>query len=599
MNYFSINTFSVRRISLYLLIIVVAAIANQCANSITKPTGGPKDVTPPTVLETYPENGSAKFTGDKFSVKFDEFISLENIQQAALISPPMEELPDFRIKGKTLQVKFNEELKPNTTYSVYFGDAITDITENNPVSNYTYIFSTGDYVDSLSLYGTVTEAFTHLPVDGAFVMLYKDNNDTIVFDSLPYYVVPYYLSKTNAQGRFQFSGLSDEEYLIFSLLDQNSNIIFDQPAEQIAFLDTLITPGYIDVPEKDTIHADSLIEIKIEADSIIVTDTAIVDSTLIKQILQNSVDLSMFLSPDTVQRLEKAELVTKNEVRFAFTQPALNVKFEMLNFFFDDSLMLERFSENKDTITWYLNEPPVDSLELLLTQFSDTLGTVYLKLDPNKQSTRVRKKDIEKKEYLGWKSNINGGIIKPDEKLTVEFSQPMVEFNNLDSTLLVMGVDSIWNPEFFFTDSLYNRIEIPIDNQEDTKYRVFFPDSSFTSWNNINTQMIDINFRTLPLSDYGEFVFHLQPEFNQDYILQLMDDKENIISNTLFHKDTIITYKDMNPAMYKFRVIYDLNGNGKWDPGNYGIKLQPEPVIFYQKEVKVRANWEIEEDWKF
>lgn len=588
-----------RRFYWYILVVIVAFIANQCANSITAPSGGPKDETPPVVLETLPENGRPNFKGNKFSIRFNEYISLQNVQQSALISPPMKEQPDFKVKGKTVQVKFNEELKPNTTYSVYFGDAITDITENNPISNYTYIFSTGDYVDSLSLFGSVNDAFTLLPVEGAFVMLYKDINDTIVFDSLPYYVVPYYVSKTDTAGHFQFTGLSDEEFMVFSLLDQNSNMIFDQPGEQIAFLDSLVRPGYIEKPKIDTITADSIYEIAVVADSLLLNDSIVPDSTLLKQILQNSVDLYMFLSPDTIQRLLKAEVVTKNEIRFSFSQPALDVMFEKLRYPLEDSLIVTTYSDNYDTITWFLNNPPFDSLELLITQYDDTLSTAYLKIDPKKQSARSRKKDEEVKEYLLWKTNINSNVLNPEDKFIIEFAQPFVRFNNIDSSLLVNGVDSTWNPKFNFTDSLLTSIEIPIEMMEDTKYRLFFPDSAFSSWNNIHTEKINVKFRTLPISDYGIFILNLHPEIYQNYIVQMMDDKENILFENLFNNDTTITYDNLLPAQYLYKIIFDDNGNGKWDPGNFGLRIQPEKVIYYQKEVKIRANWDVEEDWWF
>ena len=598
---YPIKTNCVRRFYWYILIVVIAFTTSQCANSISSPQGGPKDVRPPEVIETIPKNGSPNFKGNKFTVRFDEFVKLDNVEQSALISPPMKKAPDYRVKGKAVQVKFNEELKPNTTYSVYFGDAIVDITENNPISNYTYIFSTGEYVDSLSLYGNVKNAFNLTPVEGAFVMLYKDNNDTIAFDSLPYKVVPYYLSKTNVEGKFQFTGLSNDDFLLFSLLDQNSNFIFDQPGEQIAFLDSLIHPSFISMPVKDSITADSIVNIEIESDSILIIKDSIAKSIEDKIIEKNSVDLFMFLSPDTIQRILKAEVLAKNNIRFSFSQSAKNVNFEILSYPLNDSLFIEEYSIYEDTLIWHLNNPPIDSLELLLTQYNDTLGTIYLKLDPEKKSARLRKKDKEdeKKEFLSWTSNVTANKLDINKHLEIIFSQPRVNFNDIDSSFLIAGTDTIWNPEFYFSDSLNMKIDFPFDLLEETKYQVYFPDSAFTSWNNIHTEAIDIKFSTLPLKDYGILTFNLQPNKKQNYIFQLMNDKEKEIKKVLFYNDTTITFEYLKPANYLFKIIYDNNNNGVWNPGNYGLKIQPEEVIYYPKEVKVRANWEIEEDWKY
>ncbi len=570
-----------------------------CANSITPPVGGPKDEDPPEVLETIPENGSANFTSDRFSIRFNEFVSLDNIQQSALISPPMKELPDFRIKGKTVQVKFNEDLKPNTTYSVYFGDAITDITEKNPLSNYTYIFSTGDYVDSLSLYGSVTNSFNLTPVEGVFVCLYKDNNDTIEFDSLPFLVPPYYLSKTDENGRFQFTGLSNDDFFLLGLMDQNSNFFFDQPGEEVAFLDSLVHPYFMDRPLIDTLTQDSIAEVNIENDTITIDYEAVIDSLFKEKVISKSVELFMFLTEDTIQRLLKSEVLQKNKLRFSFSQPATNVVFERFTYPLDDSLLLVEYSENNDTVYWHLNNPPIDSLEILVTEKSDTLGYLYLKLDPSNPNIRAGRNKEVPKEYLGWKSNISR-IINPDHQLEISLSQPMVKYNNLDSTLLIYGDDTIYSPRFYFVDSnLMNRVRIPFEPVEEMQYHIYFPDSSFTSWNQLNTEEISLNLQTLPTREYGIFVMHLHPEIKQNYIIQMMDDKETVLDEKYFTNDTTIVYNYMQPMNLKFKVIYDNNGNGKWDTGNLGQRLQPERVIFFPKETATRANWEVEEDWSF
>lgn len=578
-----------------ILLIIIAAIIIKCAHP-GNPIGGPKDVTPPQVVETNPENGSAQFISDRFKITFDEYVTLVEIQQRALISPPMEDLPDFRIKGKSVHVKFNENLKSNTTYSVYFGDAIVDITEKNPLLNYTYIFSTGDYVDSLSFAGHIISAFDLKPVEGTFVMLYRNNNDTIAFDSLPYMVVPYYLSKTDADGRFQFSGLSDDYYLLFALSDKNSNFIFDQPGEEIAFLDSLIKPVYVKMPKIDSIINDSITNIDITADSIIFEDESFLFETDDNE-SNNEVEMFLFLSPDTIQRLSKAEVIVKNTIRFSFSQPATNIKIKSLKFSPDSIWYVQVFSLEKDTLYWYLNNPPIDSLELLLTHFNDTLGIVYLKLDPKKKPARLRKRDVvEEKVKLGWKSNISGKSLGLDKHPEIEFSQPFVKCNT-DSSLLVIGNDSTWNPEFSFTDSLRMKIIFPFDLKEETKYRIYFPDSSFTSWNNIHTNAIDLSFKTLKLNDYGIFTFKLYPEKKQNYILQMLSEKETVLKDFYFTGDTSVTFAYLKPANYLFKIIFDNNKNNKWSPGNYGLKIQPERVLYFPKEIKLRANWEIEENW--
>jgi hypothetical protein len=582
-----------------ILVTAVAFSLIRCANSISPPSGGPKDIDPPIILESTPPNGSANFDKDRFTLRFDEYISLANIQQEALISPPMKELPDFKIKGKSLTIKFNEDLLPNTTYSVYFGDAITDITENNPIKNYTYIFSTGKYVDSLSIYGNIQNSFDLQPVEGVYVGLYKDNNDTIEFDSLPYLVPPYYLSKTDENGNFRLTGLSNDSYYIFGINDQNSNFFFDQPVEEIAFLDSLVRPYFIKKPVVDTVISDTIQNIDIEPDSIIATQEILIDSLFNQEIENKSISLFMFLTEDTIQRIEKAEVTEKNKIVFSFSQPAQDVVFELQKYELHDSLFLQEFSSSYDTITWYLNSPPTDSLEIMLTDGLDTLGYSYLKLDPSKKSTRAKKNEEEKKEYLTYKANTTG-VLNPDQQLIITFNQPMVTFNDVDSSVLVYNEDTIVNPEFIYYDTiLYRSILIPFEPDYGGKYHIYFPDSSFSSWNGIHNQAIDLNLRTLDENEYGTLRMILEPEKEIDYIIQMMDDKQNILFENYFKGDTTITYNYLKPKPVAFKIVYDLNGNKIWDTGNLGEKLQPEKVIFYEKQIEIRANWEIEETWKF
>jgi hypothetical protein len=236
-----------------------------------------------------------------------------------------------------------------------------------------------------------------------------------------------------------------------------------------------------------------------------------------------------------------------------------------------------------------------------LTQFDDTLGVVYLKLDTDKKPARLRKKEKEeeKKEVLGWKSNVKGNKLDINKHLEIHFSQPNVRFNEIDSSLLVVGTDSIWDPEFHFTNSLNMKIMFPFELKEETKYYVHFPDSAFSSWNNIHTKAIDVNFSTLPLRDYGIFTFDLIPEIEQNYILQFLTEEEKIVREFYFDSDTTITFSYLKPGIYLSKIIFDNDKNGEWSTGDYGIKAQPETVIYYPNKIKVRANWEIEEEWEW
>lgn len=585
----------------YIGFFTVLVIAYQCAQP-GNPGGGPKDNTPPEVLKTEPPNRSANFNSKKITITFNEFVELDNINQKALISPPMDKLPDFKPKGKSVQVKFNETLKDSTTYSIYFADAIVDLTEGNPALNYTYIFSTGPKVDSLSLLGKVTNAFDLKPRGSVYVLLYKDNNDTILFDSLPFRVIPYYVSKTTENGEFQFDGLGNDDYLMFALNDMNANYIYDQPGEEIAFLDHLVKPFYIEPLDLDSLRADTtkfpVPDTLEEAEANFVRDSLIHDYVHEYESQFKHYELMIFKEVDSTQRLLKASVPRKNNIQFSFTWPADSIDLIPVNFNADTRWYAEEISKDHDTINWYLKNLPVDTLEMLVMHKQDTMDHLFLNLDPAKSSLsrRQQKKAEEQPEYLNLKTNIKGSNLPLNRYPEVEFDMPVKEVIS-DSILLVAEDDSTYSPAFIFLDSLHRKIRFPIDVEEDTRYSITIPDSAFIDWNDNHNQKKQIRFTTKSMRDYGIFMMKLKPALKQPYIFQLLNDKEAVLQEHYFSHDTTLTIEYLDPVTYTIKLIYDNNGNRKWDSGNYGYKIQPEKVLYYPSKIQVRANWEIDEEW--
>ena len=581
--------------------IMSAIVLSQCAQPGT-PGGGPRDTKPPEVLGSSPLNGSPNFTGDKFVIYFDEFVELDEISQKAMISPPVKKMPDFKLKGKSLYVKFNSELKENTTYTIYFGDAIVDITERNPLLNYTYIFSTGATVDSMSLRGEVINAFNLVAAEDIFVMLYKDDNDTVIFDSLPLTVPPFYLSKTDVNGHFQLNGLANTEYLMFAISDLNGNYFYDQPGEEIAFLDSIIVPEYFTEPVIDSVLLDSLERLDGTAlyDSLLNFIDAMYNDSLVAY--QNQLDyytLYLFKELDTNQILLKAKLIRKNTLRFTFSRPMKDIVIQPVNYSNDTAWYIEEYSKKRDTLTWYIKNLPIDTLETVIFYRGDTLSHEFLKLDIKKKFPgidRKKKNEEVKKEYIGIKSNISRGNIKLNGKIEISFDYP-VEPIYTDSVLFVIGDDSTYNPAYYFTDSIHRKITFPFTPAESTRYSITIPDSAFINWNGVFNKLTTIRFGSLSLRDYGVLRLDLKPEIQQSYVIQLMTEKEILLQEFYFKNDTTIVLEHLDPGKYLFKLIYDDNGNRKWDTGNYTENIQPEKVTYYPKELVVRGNWEIEEEW--
>jgi hypothetical protein len=430
-------------------------------------------------------------------------------------------------------------------------------------------------------------------------MLYKNNNDTIPLDSLPLFVKPYYLSKTDKQGNFFFSGLADTAYLIFALKDENYSLTFDQPDEKIAFLDSLVRPQYRPVPHIDTSLVDTLTK-NLPSDSAqMVVDSLwrIADSLADKNLVPYK--LYLFQEPSSVQRLMKASLIRPNTLQFVFAIPGRDITIRSLNYHPDQVWYRSEWSKTRDTLLWFLRLPHPDTLNLLVMHGKDTLDSLDLRVIPKERMMSRKKKQEAKKKrvYLSWKAN-HTGTIKPGEKLVLTFGQP-VETIIPDSILLVQGKDSLYQPAYTFLDELHRKVYFPMKITDESSYLLSIPDSSIVDWNGIFNKKIVLSLHARPLKDYSDLKVALQPPATGHYIFELLDEKGSLVQTRYFSSSTTLHFPRMNPGKYRFKIVFDSNGNKKWDPGDYFRKRLPERVIYFNGTVQLRANWEVDEKWKF
>lgn len=243
---------SLNRIILFLVFFAAWLLFPDCAQ-IGGLTGGDKDSIPPAVIESRPELYAVNVEADRIEFTFDEFFVLDAMRSKFYSSPPLEEYPDFKIKGKSLQIKFKEELKDSVTYYLHFGSGVKDYTEGNFLNKFSYVFSTGTHIDSMRIAGQLLRADNLKPEIAAGVMLYST-----FADSVPSLERPFYYALTDSNGRFSFNYIRPGRYKIFSLQDNDANMLFNLPNERIAFLDSLIVPSLRIENQTDTLKAGSI-----------------------------------------------------------------------------------------------------------------------------------------------------------------------------------------------------------------------------------------------------------------------------------------------------------------------------------------------------
>ncbi|MBV2247345.1 MAG: Ig-like domain-containing protein [Lentimicrobium sp.] len=576
----------------YIIGLIVALTAWSCANPVA-PTGGPKDVQPPEVVITTPANGSVWFEGTKLAITFNEFVQIKDLNNQMIISPPLREIPDVLLRGKTLHLTFKEALRPHSTYNIFFGKGIVDLTEGNALKDYTFSFSTGAVLDSLAIEGKVLDAFNLAPVKDTYVMLYDS-----VYDSVPYLSRPYYLARTGEDGSFRLHNLKQGNYLLFALGDKNNNYLFDLPTEPIAFIDSLIQPRFKatrSIIISDTIHHDTIshqdtldhmladsLEFKYATDS----EPAFINYTLYQ-----------FLEADSIQRLLKPSLLRQNVVNFAFRYPVKELSFKPLNTGFLAQWNLMGYNSIGDTVTLWIPEPGADTLSVEITDNNTILDTVQIALKPATRGRPGRQTETVVVPKLSFKNSLSSLKIKPERPLILTFNDPV---SLLDTSKLILLRDSlVVVPEIRFTDSLHRRLAISHPWNENHKYRLTALDSAFIDIFGHGNDSTALAFTTYKESETGliQLKIKLPPDSNISYIIQLLGPKQVLVEQRTIHSDTTLTYNYLVPKIYGFKVIYDRNRNGRWDSGNYLRKIQPEKVAFFPKEFELRANWTMEEEW--
>lgn len=541
------------RIQQLLLILFVGTMVIGCAQELPI-SGGKKDTDPPEILKSVPINGSRNFRGKKIIMEFDEFVQLKNQTAELLVSPPLKYAPEFKMAGKRVIVKVSDTLLPNTTYLFNFGKGIVDFREGNPLDSNIIVFSTGEKLDTFSIKGVLKNSKDLLPVKDANVMLYED-----LSDSVSSYERPTYLARTNEQGEFTLPYVSNKNYQIFALKDNNRNYLFDISSEEIAFLKNPVNPS----------------------------------SDIVK--------LYLFQEETTQQYVRN-----KSQIHYGALSLGLNASFKKLaieSVNLPKDFKVERIVETDSVVVWFPTPPEGDSLYFYVSDESDWRDTVNLRWK-NKEKWEGKRKRKKKKVEFEVKADLPEGTLDYFDTLWLDFSQPLSKWNP-HNVLFTRGRDTIsvdsiamFNKLRLFK-KLKRRVPFIFPWKQGEQYKIKLLPSSATDLFGTNIDSTSLSIRTLKFEDYGSMVFKLQaPNRKHNYVLELLDSKQNVVKSWRVKPSDKVEWKRIRPGKYQFKLIYDVNENGSWDTGKYGEKRQPEKIVFYNKPINVRANWDVDLEWK-
>jgi len=595
-----------------LFLLAVVLIYGSCAK-IGSPTGGPKDETAPEIIATVPENYSKSFTQKRIEIEFNEFIQLKNINRELVISPPLKENPIVRIRKKSIIVDLEEKLRDKMTYTLNFGQAIADYNEGNMLENYEFVFSTGEYIDSLGVSGMILNAFDRKPSEEpVYVMLYE-----VYYDSVPYKEIPLYICKASKDGTFLINNIRPDTFKVFALKDKNFNYLYDLPDEHVAFMNSTfiltaeLVMDYIDSIRllKDTLAIDTLTIDETDTTEFDLQDTLPVE---VRKQYSVAFDLYMFPEDKVPQYMKDNKRTDPKKIEFYFNRPITDTLIiEPLNFEPDDNwFIFEKFFIG-DTLVYWIKDSLIyqqDTLKLHLTYqvtdsvmnyitYDDTLSLVFAEAESKRR--RQKDEEEEKEESMGFSVGIQrGGIHDIYRKIKITTDHPTAAIDLLKIHLF-MREDTVEYPQQFKIrpDSMYFR-KYYLDHswEEAMNYRLFIEPGAFTGIYGLSNDTIDIPFKIQTLDHYGKILLTME-NVNQQVVIQLMNDNEKLIRSKIHNQNGIVEFPFLEPGKYKLKLIFDDNRNGKWDTGRYLARIQPERVIYYAGEINVRANWDLEMKW--
>ena len=532
----------------------------SCAR-IGSPDGGPYDETPPKVVSTSPKFASTNAKNvKKIVIEFDEIIKIDNAMEKVVISPPQIEQPEIEATGKKVTVSLLDTLKPNTTYTIDFSDAIVDNNEGNPYGDYAFTFSTGEQVDTFQVSGNVMDASNLEPIKNILVGLYKigsEDTDTIlelpdsVFRTKPFERI----SRTDSRGHFVIKGLSHGNYRVYALKDQNQNYIYDQRAEMLAFSDRILSTSSRPDIRPDTVWHDS-----IHYDSIVMTPYT--------HYYPDDIVLLAFESAIKDRYLLKSERPTPKQFTIYFTAPSDTLpRLTGLNFKADEAFVIDA-NQHNDTINYWIRDSLIynlDTLEIKLDFFAtDTLGNLSITTDTLSLVSKLTKEKIarqEKEKYDEWVEEYKQKL-KEEQRAARRAAKEAGEDNTNEP---------VTPPVEEQADEADSAAPTEEENKKDGKKKK----------KRKKKEEEDIEIPPMP-EEFLEFktsnIQSMDPDKNIDFIFNEPIDSVDVSKMHFFVKvDSILT-----PAPFLFRQVPD-------NPRMYRFYAEWEPDFIYQLDVDTAA----------
>lgn len=520
----------------FLLLLVVVSCAKR--GSIT---GGLKDTIAPVLKASFPKNFSTNFKGNEIKLTFDEYIKLKDLKKQLIISPPMKNEPLISplTSSKYITIKINDTLNPNTTYSFNFGQSVADNNEGNTLNQFKYIFSTGNNIDSLAIGGKIKDAYNKEVESFVSVMLYEVNEtykDSVVYNETPRYVT----NTLDSLKTFRLENIKAGKYLLVAMKDYNNNNKYNPKKDKIGFRKEFIT-----IPN-DTVYELELFK----------------ETLPFKAFKPNQVSGNRLVMP------YEGNLHSANE------RPKIVLK-----------------NKNEIIPTILTQLPKKDSLQIWYKPIKADSLSIEVNKDKYTESFNFKIKD-QKKDSLSIVAKPNA-ILNFRDRFTLETATPLVNFDKAKIKILTKDlVDVPFTTEY---DEFNQKLYLDFKKEPSEKYNFTLLPGALTDFYEKSNDTLRFKLETKSTAEYGNLNVTLENVKHFPVIVELTNAKGEVITSQYTESNPVITFSLLEPALFSLRAIYDENKNKTYDPGNFLEKKYAEEVIYFSKEIDVRANWDVEQ----
>ncbi len=370
-------------------------------------------------------------------------------------------------------------------------------------------------------------------------MLYEI--DTAYTDSTIFQRPPNYITNTlDSAVIFTLSNLKEGKYAMFALKDVSKNNMFDQNTDKIAFLQDTIS-----IPTDSTYRLD-----------------------LFKEIPNYKISVP--------------SLAASNKIIFGYYGDGKDIEISTLSVLPDTVKTVMTKERDKDTLNYWFTPFEMDSL--IFTVKNETLKVI--------DTFTVKNRKI----------GADSLQLNPNQRGTLSFTDPY----NIEANIPLVGIDSskigLMNKdslavEFIVKlDSIGNKVNVEFAKEPNENYQLVLLPGAITDFFGNENDTLNIRLGTKSYADFGNLSITIASEReNYPMLVQLTDEKGETKQEIYAKEPQTFEFNKLEPSIYRVRVIFDTNGNGQWDTGNFLKRIQPERVSYYPNLIEVRANWELEQ----